>query len=145
MTGNLILDLLISAAGVVVLVALSWVLGGWRTQVVDESAATARLAFDEPDFAPEAWLFDRKGAAGVAISADGTEAAAVFGVGDGFATRRFNAGAVKAAAAGEILMLDLGDPSKWRLRIRASSAEEASRWALRLRGKPYIIPPHDLS
>lgn len=137
MTGNLFLDLAISFAGVAVLVAVSYLLGGWRSAPVDEAAARDRLAFDEPDFNPGAWLFGADGKAAAALSEDGREAAFVFSVGDGLSTRRARCGEVAVEAAGRTLTARLRDPSKWALKLSAGSPEEAARWASRLSGESY--------
>jgi hypothetical protein len=138
MTGNLYLDLLISFAGVGVLVAVSWTLGGWRSAPVDAASAAERLAFDEPDFKPGEWLLSVDGRAAAALSEDGKEAALVFRVGDGLATRRFRRGAVPIERSGAALVAALKEPSKWRLRLIAPDEASAARWAGGLGGEAYI-------
>lgn len=137
MTGNLYLDLLISFAGIAVLVGVSFALGGWRSAKVDETTARDRLAFDEPDFAVGEWLFSEDGKTAAAISADGEEVAYVFAVGDGVATRRMRKGAVPVEAAGETVTVRLGDASIGRLRLAVRDDEAAVRWAGRLGGAGY--------
>lgn len=137
MTGNLYLDLLISFAGIAVLVGVSFALGGWKSARVDEVAAQDRLAFDEPDFDVVEWLFSEDGKAAAAISRDGEEIAYIFAVGDGLSTRRVRKGAAKVEAAGEMVTVRLGDASFGRLRLAARDGEAAARWAGRLGGAGY--------
>ncbi|MBB5518414.1 hypothetical protein [Amphiplicatus metriothermophilus] len=137
MTGNLYLDLAVSLAGVGVLVAVSWLLGAWRTARLDAAAAPDKLAFDEPDFLPSAWLFDTEGRAAAALSEDGEEVAWLFVVGDGIAVRRMKRGAAPVRAEGESLVATLRDPSRWTLRLKAPSEAEAAAWASRLGGASY--------
>jgi hypothetical protein len=134
-TGNLALDLLISAAGVGLIVAVSAALGGLRSITLDEAAARARLALDEPDFRPTEIFIGADGKAAAAIGADG-EAALLFALGDGLATRRLAIGAFAVAASGPAVDILLRDPSKRRLRLVAASAEAAAAWAGRLAGRP---------
>ncbi len=140
MTGNLYLDLLISLGGVAVLVLVSFLLGGWKSAKLDEAAARDRLAFDEPDFRPSEWLFGGDGKSAAALSEDGAEAAFVFALGDGLATRRAALGAVPVKVDGDKVVASLHDPSKWALTLAAGSPEEAARWAGRLSGAGYIAP-----
>lgn len=134
MTGNLYLDLLVSFGGVAVLVAVSFLLGAWKSASIDESAARDRLAFDEPDFRPAEWLFSSDGKSAAALSGDGAEAAFIFALGDGLATRRTKLGTVPVSVEGERVVVKLCDPSKWVLKLAAGSPEEAARWAGRLSG-----------
>lgn len=138
MTGSLVLDLLISLAGVGVLVAVSFFLGGWKSARVDEAAARERLAFDEPDFVPGDWLIGADGKGAAVLSADGREAAFVFALGDGLATRRMARASARASSDGSSLRIILRDPSKWVLTIGAPSGEIAARWAGRLSNEDYI-------
>jgi len=133
-TGSILLDLLISLGGVLVLVGLSAALGAWRTEKVTEAGAAERLAFDEPDFAPAEWLIDADGRAAFALSATGEEAAVVFALGDGLASRRFPVGALPASADGDTVTLRLTEPSKNRVSARAGSTEAAAAWARRIAG-----------
>ncbi|MEX0645649.1 MAG: hypothetical protein WD076_10075 [Parvularculaceae bacterium] len=138
MTGNLYLDLAISLGGVAILVAVSWLLGAWRSITLDEASARDRLAFDEPDFVVGEWLFgaDRKSA--VAISADGGELALVKPLGDGLATRRIKKGAAPVEAKGADVVIALGDPSIRKFRLKAADEKAAARWAGGLGGQGYI-------
>jgi hypothetical protein len=135
MTGSVLLDLLISAGLVLLLIALSWRLGALKSVAVDEASATARLAFDEPDFDAAEWLIDRGASSAIALSRGGEEFALVFALGDGLATRRFKTGALGVAADGLRIVTALRDPSKWRLVIEAPDADVAARWAARLEGR----------
>ena len=137
MTGNLYLDLVISLVGVGVLVGVSWLLGGWRSAAVDAASAADRLAFDEPDFRVREWLISADGKAAAALSEDANEAALVFRVGDGLASRRFRRGAAPVERSGAALEIVLKDPSKWRLRLIAPDEASAERWLGGLGGEAY--------
>lgn len=131
-TGNLYLDLLVSAGGVALLAAISYALGAWRTATADEAAARERLAFDEPDFSPVRWYIDAKGRAAVATSGDGREVAVVFAVGDALATRRMKTGALRVRQSGAALDVLLGDFSRRKLALEAPDAATARAWAAAL-------------
>ncbi|MBY0422778.1 MAG: hypothetical protein K2Q06_10785 [Parvularculaceae bacterium] len=149
MTGDPLLDLVISLAGVAALVGLAFLLGATKTLVVDEAAARERLSFDEPDFRPEAWLVDGRGRSAVALSSDGTEAAVVFAVGDGLATRRFRVGAMPASAEGARLVVGLKDVSRPSVAIDAPDAAAAARFVALLGARPSagidLTSPHAVS
>lgn len=128
MTGDLVLDLLISLAAIALMVGISWLMGAWRTIRVDEASAAERLAFDEPDFAPVRWMVGADGKAAAALSESG-EAAFVFAVGDSLATRRPAPGAYRVSRDGEAVVAAIADPSKPAIRLRAASAGQAAEWA----------------
>ena len=137
MTGNVLIDLAISAAGVALLVGLSrLVFGGVRAQV-DEAAAAERLAFDEPDFEPEVWFLDSGGRGAAAVNAQG-EIAVVKPLGDGLATRRGAASAFRLSCDGATLEISAPDHTFPRLSLAAPSDEAALQWAVRLFGKDAI-------
>lgn len=135
MTGHLVLDLAISLGGIVLLVALSYTLGAFRTVTVTEETARERLAFDEPDFRPSEWFVgaDQKSAA--VLSQGGAETALVFAVGDGLATRRFRQGSVSVEHEGTDVLFILGEPSRRAVRLKAVDGTAAERWVLRLAGR----------
>lgn len=132
MTGNVLIDLLISITGVAVLVGVSWALGAFRTVKTDLAAAADRVAFDEPDFRPAEWLFDEGAAAAAALSEDGREVVFVFGVGDKLGSRRMRVGAVPVTLDGTSVSAQTGDVTRGRIRLRAPDADTAARWARRL-------------
>lgn len=134
MTGNAILDLLISIAGVALMIGLSFALGALRSVAVTKEAAEERLSFDEPDFKAGSWFVGADNKSAAALSADGGETALVFAVGDGLATRRFSHGAVGVEKTGTTLIFRLGEPSLPRLRLNASDESVAEQWVLRLAG-----------
>lgn len=135
MTGSLILDLAISLAGVALLVALSWALGGMKTIPVTLEAARERLAFDEPDFLPGEWFVGRDAKAAAVTSLNGEETALVFALGDGLATRRFRHGAIGVERAGKTVLFRLGEPSRAAVRLDGGDEESAARWVLTLAGR----------
>ena len=132
MTGDLVFDLAISVAGIIVLVAVSWLLGGLRSAEATREKAAERLSFDEPDFAAGEWLIGADGKAAAAISADGREIALVFAVGDGLATRRFDRDKVVAEQKDSAVVFRPGEPSLSRLKLAAPDAATAEQWFLRL-------------
>ncbi len=88
MTGNAILDLAISIAGVSLLVLLARLIFGHGGRGIDRAAAAERLSFDEPDFEPIDWLIGE----GAALARnDAGELAVVMVHGDGLVTRRLGA------------------------------------------------------
>ena len=138
MTGNLLLDLALSAGGVLLLLALSWALGAWKSTPVDEAAARDRLAFDEPDFAVSDIFVAADGRTAAAVSTNGAEAAVVFQVGDRTATRRFPVGSRPVATEGGTITVRLGEISRPNLPLVAADAAEAAAWARRLQGAETI-------
>lgn len=134
MTGNAMLDLAISLAGVAILIGLSWFFGAMKSVAVTKEAAIDRLAFDEPDFKPGEWFVGADQKAAAAMSADGHETALVFAVGDGLATRRFRHGAVGIEKSGAMLVFRMGELSLRKVRLTAPSETEAAHWVLRLAG-----------
>lgn len=108
MTGNPLLDLLISVLGVALLVAVCAALGGWRTAALTgEADAAARLRGELPDFRPTRWVIAADGLSAVAIGDD--EVAVLRVLGDAIAVRRAPRAAVREAA--HHLRVDTGDPS----------------------------------
>jgi hypothetical protein len=88
MTGNPILDLAISIAGVSLLVLLARLMFGPGGRGIERAAAAERLGFDEPDFEPTDWLIGE----GAALARNNAgELAVVIVHGDGLVTRRLGA------------------------------------------------------
>lgn len=135
MTGNLVLDLVISLAGVAVLVGVAALLGATRTMTLDRASAAERLAFDEPDFVAAEWILSADGRSAFALSADGREGAAVFVLGDSLGTRRFAVGRHAVRADGSRLILSTGDVTMRRVAVVAPDAAESARWAGLLGGE----------
>lgn len=144
MTGNLLLDLLISAGGVAVLVGLSAFLGAWKSTRIDDASARERIRFDEPDFPLGDVAVSADGKAAVAFGADGREAVVVFAVGDGIASRRIAISGAIVSLAGEAVEIALSDPTRRRIRLLAPDAATGARWAGALSGGAYN-QPHDFS
>lgn len=136
MTGDLILDLAISVAGIIILVAISFLFGAMRTADVTQRSASERLSFDEPDFDPAEWFVGTDAKAAAAVSADGRETALVFAVGDGLATRRLGRASVDIQRAGAVVSFRLGEPSLSTLRLVAPDETTAEQWVLRLATRP---------
>lgn len=128
MTGNLLIDSLISIAAIGLMVAVAWALFRSPAPAVTAEAAAERLAFDEPDFRPVRWLVDRKGRAALAEGAGG-DVALVSRLGADLLTRRFPAAAVRAAEEAGALVIRPADPGARRLVIEADGAAE---WARKL-------------
>ncbi|MEO1240734.1 MAG: hypothetical protein AAFX54_02400 [Pseudomonadota bacterium] len=129
MTGNLLIDTVISIAAIAVMVAIARLLFPPPAAKVTEAAAMERLALDEPDFAAQAWLIDREGRAALAQGAAG-DFALIKKLGLDLVTRRFRAGAVSVAADESALILGLGDTTLPRVVI---STDDAAHWALKLK------------
>ncbi len=134
MTGNLVVDLAISLAGIGVLVGVSFVLGGWRTAAVTEEAANARLGLDEPDFIPDDWMVGVDGGCAAAVSGDRHEIALVFAVGDKLASRRFRRGAVSIEKQAGVVIFRMKEPSLEKIRLLAANEADVERWLLCLAG-----------
>ncbi len=128
MTGNLLLDSLISLAAIALMVGLAWAFFRAPAAPVSQQAAADRLAFDEPDFRPVRWLLDAKGRAALAEGASG-EIALVSRLGVDLVTRRFPAAALKAAEEAGALVIRPSDPGSRKLVIEADGAAE---WARKL-------------
>lgn len=135
MTGNLLIDLAISFAGIVVLVGVSFLFGAMRSATVTDRAAAERLAFDEPDFRAGEWLIGADGKSAAALSADSAETALVFAVGDRLASRRFRHGAIGLEREGATVIFRVSEPSLPRVRLTAPDEHSAEQWVLRLAGR----------
>jgi hypothetical protein len=128
MSGNLLIDSLISLAAIALMVGVAWAFFRSPPAPVTEAAAAERLAFDEPDFRPVRWLIDREGRAAMAEGAGG-DIALVSRLGIDLVTRRFPAEAVRAAEEAGALVIRPTDPGSRRLVIEAEGAAE---WARKL-------------
>ncbi len=126
MTGNVVLDLAISVAGIVILVGLARIIFAGAGTLIDQSSAERRLVFDEPDFAPVAWAIDQT--AGVALARnDAEEIALVFAHGDGLATRRIAAHDANVHYAEGRLTIDRADHTSRSASV-AMTPDEAEVW-----------------
>lgn len=128
MTGNLLIDSLVSLGAIAFMVAVAWVFFRAPGPAVTEETASERLAFDEPDFRPRQWLIDREGRAAIAEGNSG-DIALVSRLGLDLVTRRFPAAAVRAEAADGVLVVLPNDPGSRKLVIAADGAAE---WARKL-------------
>lgn len=131
MTGNLLLDTLISLAAIAVMVLLARLLFPAPGAKVTEAEARERLALDEPDFTPDAWLIDEQGRAALAEGASG-EYALVKKVGLDLAIRRFKKGDMQVGDQEGDLVLSSGDLTLPETRI---SNPKASAWTLKLKSQ----------
>lgn len=134
MTGNLLLDSLISLAAIALMVALARLLFPPAPASLTEEEARERLAFDEPDFHPVRWLIDRNGRAALAEGADG-DVALVSRLGLDLVTRRYPAAALRATEEGGALVVRPNDPGSRKVVIAADGAAE---WARK------FSPAHDI-
>lgn len=128
MTKSLLIELALSLAGVGLLVAVSWMLGAWRSVSVTAEGAAARLAFDEPDLVVREWLLGADGKSAAALSADGAEIALVFALGDSLATRRLNRRQAAVERQGAALRFALGELSRQAVSVTAPDEPTARRW-----------------
>ncbi|WDI31329.1 hypothetical protein PUV54_15375 [Hyphococcus flavus] len=125
MTGNLLLDSLVSLGAIGLMVLLAWVMFRAPLKPVTEEEAAERLRFDEPDFKPVSWLIDEKGRAAFAEGEDG-DYALVSRLGVDLVTRRYPAIAVNAAEEGGALVLKPLDPGSSTVRLHTA---DAATWA----------------
>ncbi len=132
MPTGLLLELALSLAGVGLLVAVSWMLGAWRSVEVTADEAAGRLAFDEPDLAVKEWLIGADGKSAAALSADGAEIALVFALGDSLATRRLKRPEARVEQRGAALLFVLGEMSRRAVTLAAPDEPTARRWLSRL-------------
>ena len=125
MTGNLILDSLISLGAIAVMVIAARLLFGNQDAAVTIDAGAARLAFEEPDFNAAAWLVDGSGRAVLAQNGAG-EFALILRLGADLAVRRFSRGGATARFADGALELRLADVTMGPVRIAAA---DGAAWA----------------
>ncbi|MEM8772763.1 MAG: hypothetical protein AAGD92_14045 [Pseudomonadota bacterium] len=135
MTGNLFLDSLISLGAIAVMVIAARIAFGAHEVPVNESAARERLAADEPDFNPRAWLIDRDGRA--ALAAGDLEFAVVSRLGGDLVTRRFRPGGANVTTRQGGVEISFPDAGSARVMI---VAEGAVSWARKLSGVGVVIP-----
>lgn len=131
MPTGLLVELAASLAGVLVLVAVSYALGAWRSVRIDLGAAAERLAFDEPDFRAGDWLVGADGKAAAALSEGGAELALVFAVGDSLATRRLKRDKANVSRRGAAVEFRLGEAALGSVRVAAASEAAAEQWLSR--------------
>lgn len=134
MSESLLIELALSLAGVGLLVAVSWLLGAWRSVRVTEAGAADRLAFDEPDFRIAEWFVGSDGRSAAALSANGAEIALVFALGDSLATRRLDRRSARIERTGAELQVLLGEPSRRAVSVSAPDEATAAQWLLKLTG-----------
>ena len=136
MTPALLAELAVAAGVTAFLIALSWLLGAWRSVPLNEAAVRDRLAFDEPDFRIDSLLIGSDHRSALALDVAKGEAAVAFALGDAVATRRFKRGSLGVRAEGANVTVVLKDISKWRVRIAAASTDAAEDWARRIGKRP---------
>lgn len=134
MTGNLLIDSLISIAGIVLMIVVARLAFPPPATLVTEEGARERLALDEPDFRPRRWLIDERGRAALAEGEDG-DFVLVKRLGLDLAVRRFRPGAVKAAAENGALTIRLDDASLTKAVIEGG---DAVQWAVKIAGESDI-------
>ena len=128
MTGNLLIDSLISIAGILVMVVVVRLVFPKPAAKVTEALARERLALDEPDFAPRAWLIDGEGRAALAEGAAG-DFVLIERLGLDLVTRRFKPGAAKIAVEEGALVVKLPDHTTPKVAIAGG---DATGWAMKL-------------
>ena len=132
MTGNTVLDLIISVAGVTLLVLLARMLFGGGALVFNKAAVEDRLCFDEPDFSPADWIIDEAARAALARN-ENNEVALIVANGDGLAIRRFQSpDALSARYANGVLSLTPHDHTSRKVTLSAPDIEaqplEGRQW-----------------
>lgn len=126
MTGNVVIDLAISALGVAIMAGLARLIFGKVDPSLDLDKAIERLSFDEPDFEPMDWLVDENKKAALARNNAG-EIAVITAHGDGLVTRRAGAGRVQAEYRDGALIIDPVDHTTGRVHF-AADRETANAW-----------------
>ena len=126
MTGNYLIDSLISLGAIAFMVGVAWLMFRASPAAVTRESAAERLAFDEPDFRPVRWLIDTEGRAALAEGTGG-EIALISRLGLDLVTRRFPAAAVRVMEEGGALVVRPTDPGSRKLVIVADEAAEWSR------------------
>lgn len=130
MTGNLLIDSLISITGIIVMVIVVRLVFPKTAAPVTEARARERLALDEPDFEPCAWLIDAEGRAALAEGKAG-DFVLVERLGLDLVTRRFLPGVAKAAEEEGALAVKLPDHTTPKVAI---ASRDATQWAMKLSG-----------
>ena len=129
MTGNILIDNLISLGAIAAMVAFAWAMFRAPVPLVTQARAADRLAFDEPDFEPEAWLLDEKGRAALATGRAG-DVAIVFALGTDLVTRRFTAHGVMAEPTEGGVIIRPNDPGAREITL---ISPDAAQWARKLK------------
>lgn len=138
MTGNVLIDLVISFVGIAILVGLArLIFPNAGAAAFSADAARDRLAFDEPDFQADDWLVDADRSAAIAVSEAG-DIALIKKAGDGLVTRRMRAGDLQCDREGADLRLAVPDHTFRGFAVHAASDSEAQRWAVRIAGRDAI-------
>ena len=138
MTGNVLIDLVISFVGIAILVGLArLIFPNAGAAVFSAETVRERLAFDEPDFHVEDWLVDADHCAAIAVSEAG-DIALIKKAGDGLVTRRAGLGALECHRDGAELAIAVPDPTFRGFSVQAASDSEAQRWAVRIAGRDAI-------
>ncbi len=130
MTGDLLLDSVISLAAIALMVAFAWFMFSAPPLKVTKEVARERLAFDEPDFTPVHWLIDAEGRAALAEDEAG-DFALISRLGVDLVTRRYAAGAMRVTVEGGVLAIAPLDPGSRTVKLAAG---EAAQWARKFAG-----------
>lgn len=130
MTGNLFLDSAISLGAIALMVLAVHLAFKSPAAKFQQSSVQARLAFDEPDFAPIDWLFDEEGRAALALG-QGGDFALIYKHGADLVTRRIDVGAADIAVQETSLTITQTDPGSRAVTLRAG---DAARWARKIAG-----------
>lgn len=123
--------------GVLLLVAITWWLGGWKTaRLADEGAALRRLRLDMPDFQADQILLAKDGSAALLREAGSGRLVAVAANGDGFFTRDIQpaqAAAARFEDGHQSLVIDAPDFSAPRIKLPVTDPAQAQAWITRLK------------
>lgn len=130
---------LIGGLGVLLLVAVSYLLGGWRdTRLKDIRQASERMRRDYLNFAIDEGVLDTNGASALLAEAGTKRMGIVFSIGDAFATRLLKQGDITSVhmeteeARAPTLTIGLDDFSKPELVITTPTLAVAHQWRDRL-------------
>ena len=125
--------------GVLLLILISVVFGGWRSaELSDEESVYRDLAVDHPEFRPSAILLGADCRSALSSEEGAERLAAAISVGDRAVTRVLERGGVRAARLrqtpkGLMLEADLRDWSFPRFRLKTAPGADAERWLEALR------------
>ncbi|WP_411820214.1 hypothetical protein ABFZ85_01880 [Hyphococcus formosus] len=128
MTGNLLIDSIISLLAIGAMVLLAWAVFRAPVPALTVEEAKDRLSFDEPDFQVREWLVDENGRAVLALGECGG-LVIISRLGLDLVTRRFAAGHLpRTAISDQTLTIYPADPGSRAVRV---NAPEAGLWARR--------------
>ena len=127
MTGNLLIDSVISLAAIGLMVLVARIFFPDQSSGVTMDRSIERLAFDEPDFVAVHWIIDKAGRAALATDGNG-RVALIFRSGSQLGTRCFEPGTVQIDTANtNQIMVQTNDAIGRSIEIHADGAADWAR------------------